>query len=103
MSNALGAMEAMKPRSSRFKPGRLDGHVDLARLGLDLVRLDGPDRGQAERASRSYIETRTVPRTLDFVVLEVAGREREVPVRTVVLDRVDLALRVGQADPRALD
>src|SRR5690606_38980450 len=80
-------------------PSIVQPDVDLAVLDPHLVGLHRPDRGQAQRAPGPDVEPGAVPRALQLVTVQLARGEREVPVRAVVPERVDLAFRVDQTDP----
>src|SRR5690606_3984439 len=101
------ALSAARPWATAGTVGSITSfisnrQINLPRVHLDLVGLGRLDRREAERATCLQLETRAMPRALDLRIVQLAVREREIPVRAVVLYRVDLALDVGEADLHAI-
>jgi hypothetical protein len=85
----------------RRSPGHVRRHVSQAiRISPSSTAprtSDRLDRRQPRGAAGRHVEARAVPRALDRAILDLARGQREVAVRAVVAERVDLTIRVRQA------
>src|SRR5437763_1964511 len=81
----------------------LDGDVDVVALDLHGIGGDGTVGRKAGGPAAAQVEPRPVQPALDGAVLDIAVRQVDVGMRADVRDRVDLALRPGDADRDAVD
>src|SRR5690242_19319533 len=80
-----------------------DGDEHVVPFDLYGVYGDGARRGEAGRLAGAQVEAGAVQPALDLAVLHLALGQRDVRMRTDVVDREDLALGAHERDGHAVE